>query len=153
MKKGSFYMALFFAILGLSGIIQSLTFRYWEAMILPAALSCMIFIAAIVEIVKELVNKPALGKDETKTYFTRDSVRAEARSAFWLIGWISAFMIAIWFFGFLIAVPLYSSSYLKWRKRNWLVAVMFALSADTIIYFVFEVVLRTELYRGLIFGS
>ena len=52
--KGSLFVAVFFLLLGLFGIIQSLTFRYWESMVLPLAISSLIFILAAVEVGKEL---------------------------------------------------------------------------------------------------
>ena len=52
--KGSFYVAIFFLLLGIFGIVQSLTFRYWESIVLPLATSSLIFILAAVEVGKEL---------------------------------------------------------------------------------------------------
>ena len=53
--KGGFWVALFFLALGLFGIIQSLTFGYWESMVLPLGISIIISILAAVEVARELL--------------------------------------------------------------------------------------------------
>jgi hypothetical protein len=151
--KGSFYLAVFFALLGLIGVLLSLTFHYLEAMTLPLALSVVILIVSIIEIIKELRHgstpvdgliKPALKMNEGKT---------STRSVFWLVGWMIAFAVICWVFGFLIAIPAFGFSYLMWRRRSWLVSAAFALIALAIIYLGFEVALKAELYRGWFFGG
>jgi len=50
-----------------------------------------------------------------------------------ILGWTTAFVLGIYLFGFRIAVPAFSLSYLKWRKRRWMVAIIYAVVALGII--------------------
>ena len=151
-RKGSFYLAIFFGLLGLFGIVQSLTFRYWEAMTLPLTLSSLIFVTAIIEVAKELRNKPTRPV-KIEAISVPHKEETDIGSVYRLLGWVVSFIACIWIFGFLIAIPLFAFSYLKWRNRSWLVSVTFAVSSIAIIFLAFEVALKTELYRGLIFGG
>lgn len=151
--KGSFYFAVFFLLLGLFGIIQSLTFEYWESILLPLAMSSIIFVMAIMEISRELRGRKTVqtGMEEKAQAATKTSV--ETRRFGTGVGWLVGFSLATYLFGFLIAIPLFGVSYLKWRGRSWLVAAIFAIATLAIIYGTFEFGFRAQLYRGLIFGA
>jgi hypothetical protein len=152
-RTGSFYVGVCFAVLGLIGVLMSLTFHYWEAMSLPLCLSIIILIAAIFEIRKELRSKSGFSDIKLGVSATKDKTKTDIRSVYLLLGWILAFVAVSWVFGFLIAIPVFSFSYLKWRKRSWLVSLAFALIALTTIYLVLEVGLKSELYRGWLFNG
>jgi hypothetical protein len=69
------------------------------------------------------------------------------------IGWIAAFTFAVLVVGFLVAMPLYMFLFMLLQGRFGLVksavtAVVFPLG----IWITFEVVLRYEIYRGLLFA-
>jgi hypothetical protein len=151
-RKGSFYLAVFFALLGLFGVLQSLNFHYREAMALPTILSSIILIISIIEIIKELRNKPVLSDSEAIAISRAGEEKTKTRPVYWLSGWMMVFVFISWFFGFLIAIPLFACSYLKWRRRSWLISISFAVISLAIIYSVFEVGLKTELYRGWLFA-
>ncbi len=151
--KGSLYVAIFFLLLGLYGIIQSLTFRYWESIVLPLAMSSLIFVMAAVEVVKELRRQDKRetaieGKPQTET-----KTRVEMSRLSLVFGWAAGFSLAIYLLGFLIAVPLFAFSYLKWRGRSWLTATIFAVVMLGFIYGAFELGLKAPLFKGLIFGG
>ena len=149
--KGSFWVAVFFLALGIFGIIQSLTFRYWESMVLPLAISIIIFILAAVEVVRELRRR---GKAAAAKATAEDSgAKAENRRLFLTLGWVAGFCLAIYLFGFYISIPTFAFAYLKWRKRSWLAAVIFAVALLVFSYAVFAIGLKVPLYKGLIFGA
>jgi hypothetical protein len=149
--KGSFWVALFFLALGLFGIIQSLTFRYWESMTLPLAVSIIIFILAAVELVRELLRRrEAAAARET----AEDSkTKAENRRLGLIFGWSAGFCLAVYLLGFYISIPIFAFAYLKWRRRSWLVAVIFAVVLLAFSYAVFAIGLKAPLYKGLAFGA
>jgi hypothetical protein len=152
-RRGSFYISVFFTLLGLAGIIQSLTFRYWEAMILPLILSILIFIAAAIEMIKEIAaGDRAVGQTDS-TPGKLNGSKSLTCSAILLPVWAGAFVLTIWLFGFLIAIPLFAFSYLKWRKRSWLISGLFAFLATVIPYLLFDIAINAPLYRGLVFGG
>jgi hypothetical protein len=148
--RGSLCAAIFFLLLGLYGIIQSLTFRYWESIVLPAAMSSIIFVMAAVEVSKELHRQ---GKQEKVKAGTEVKNRIELRRFGLVFGWAAAFMLGIYLLGFLIAVPLFAFTYLKWRGRSWLTAALFAVVMLAFIYGAFELGLKAPLFKGLIFGG
>ena len=95
--KGSLWVAVFFLIIGLYGLIQSLTFGYWESVALPAAVSGVMVLMASVEIGKELYSS---GKGETTSdgLKPRRDKREEIdfRRLGLIVGWIAAFMLCIY---------------------------------------------------------
>ena len=150
--KGGLCAAMFFLLLGLFGIMQSLTFGYWESIVLPLAMSSLIFVMAAVEVGRELRQ----GKRETaikEKPHTGTKNRVEVRRFILVFGWAAAFMLGTYLLGFRIAVPLFAFSYLKWRGRSWLTATVFAVVMLAFIYGAFELGLRAQLFKGLIFGG
>jgi hypothetical protein len=150
--KGNLLFAIFFMILGLAGIIQSLKFQYWEAITLPLALSSVISLGAAIEIIKILSKKPLSTETQLESEVAHPASVTKINPAIALMVWVAVFMLAVWTFGFLIVIPLFAFAYLKWRKRSWFVSISFAIIAVIIVYLVFELALRSELYRGLIFS-
>jgi uncharacterized protein YacL len=147
--KGSFWLAVFFLALGLFGIIQSLTFVYWESMVLPLAVSIIIFVLAGVEVVKELRRRGDGEKDTAKD----SEHKVENRRLGLILGWVAGFCLAIYLVGFYISIPVFTFAYLKWRRRSWLVAVIFTVVLLAFSYAVFAIGLKVPLYKGLIFGA
>ena len=146
-------MAVFFLLLGLYGIIQSLTFRYWESIVLPLAMSSLIFVMAVVEVGRELRRQDKRetaieGKPQTET-----KTRVEIRRFSLVFSWAAAFMLGTYLLGFRIAVPIFAFSYLKWRGRGWITATVFAVVMLAFIYGAFELGLKAPLFKGLIFGG
>ncbi len=151
--KGNLGVAVFFLLLGIFGITQSLTFRYWESMVLPLAISSLILILATVEVGKELMRRRE-GEVVTARKTAKDSKpKAENRRLGLIFGWAAGFSLAIYLLGFHIAVPLFAFSYLKWRGRSWLTATIFAVVMLGFIYGTFELGLKAPLFKGLIFGG
>jgi hypothetical protein len=152
-KEGSLGIAILFSLLGLFGIVQSLTFGYWESIVLPLVISSLVFILAAVEVGKEIRHQ-----DDTKTAIgqksgTRIKNGFEIRRLGLVFGWVAGFSLAIYLLGFHIAIPLFSFAYLKWRRRSWLAAAVFAIAALAFSYAVFVTGLKIPLYKGLIFGA
>ena len=148
--KGSFWVALFFLALGLFGIIQSLTFGYWESMVLPLGISIIISILAAVEVVRGLLKQREAAAKET----AKDSeTRAGNRRLGLILGWAAGFCLAVYLVGFYISIPVFAFAYLKWRRRSWLVAVIFAVALLAFSYAVFAIGLKVPLYKGLVFGA
>ena len=149
----SLYVAIFFLLLGLYGIIQSLTFRYWESIVLPLAMSSLIFIMAAVEVARELRRQDKRETAKEEKADTEIENRLEIRRLGLVFGWAAAFMLGAYLLGFRIAVPLFAFSYLKWRGGSWLTATVFAVVMLAFIYGAFELGLKAPLFKGLIFGG
>jgi len=148
--KGSFWVAAFFLALGIFGISQSLTFGYWESMVLPLGVSIVISVLAAVEVARELLKRREAAARETAE---KSQPKIESRRLFLVLGWVASFCLAVYLFGFYIATPTFAFAYLKWRKRSWLVALIFAVALLAFSYLVFVIGLKVPLYKGLVFGA
>lgn len=151
--KGGFGLAVFFLLLGIFGITQSLTFRYWESMVLPLAISSLIFILAAVDVVRELRRRDDGKKAAEEKPGTDSEAKIDIRRLGLVLGWVAGFCLAIYLLGFYIAIPAFALAYLKWRRRSWLAAAVFAVVTVVFIYAVFDIFLKVPLYKGIIFGA
>ncbi len=151
--KGSLYVAIFFLLLGLFGIVHSLTFHYWESTVLPLATSSLIFILAAVEVGRELYrrDKAETAMEDNRQTGTKNRFQISRLGS--VFGWAAGFSLVIYLLGFHIAVPLFAFFYLKWRGRSWLTAIIFAVVVLAFVYGVFELGLKAPLFKGLIFGG
>ncbi len=152
--KGSLPVALFFLLLGVYGLIQSLSFEYWESVALPAIVSGVIILMATVEVGKELYSLRKSGTPSADLKLPLIAANTTELRRFGLItAWVAAFMLGIYLFGFRIAIPLYTLSYLKWRGKHLLIAALFALAMLGFVYGVFELGLKASLFQGIVFGD
>lgn len=151
--KVSLCLAIFFLFLGLFGIAQSVTFHYWESMVLPLIVSSIISILASIEVVRELRRRDGKETVTPGKPVTGNTGRIEMRRFSLMLAWVLALMLGIYLFGFKIAVPVFAFSYLKWRGRSWLTATIFAAVALAVLYGIFELGLKAPLFKGLIFGG
>jgi hypothetical protein len=144
MKPSSYFLILILLTMALM-IGISLTFRYFESALLPVLVGSLVFVLAAVELWREVSAKDQSPKGKGEG----EGVGAGFGS---MLSWLFGFGAAIYLAGFLIALPLFFFLYLKWRKRSWGTAIAFAAITTLLIYLVFEMGFRTELWKGLIFG-
>jgi len=142
-----------FLLLGLFGIIQSLTFHFWESIALPLALSGVMTTAAAIEIAKELRHRESQAPGSAEASNQKKNNKEELERLWRGLGWVAGLMLAIYLVGFYITVPLFSLTYLKVRGRNWLVAIIFSVAMLVLLYGIFELSLNAHLFRGLLFGA
>ena len=150
--KGGLWMAVLFLVVGIYGLVQSLLFHEWESVSMPAAVSGVIVVMALIEIVKELrvlSARAGAAEAEGAGLFPPGALRRLGI----IVGWIGALMLGTYFIGFRIAVPLFAFAYLKWRKRRWLTAVVFAGVMLGVLYGAFELGLKAQLLQGVVFGD
>ena len=152
--KGGFWVAVFFLALGVFGIVQSLTFGYGESLVLPLGISAIITVLAAVEIVRELRRRGDKGEAAPeKEAGGGAGEKADPRRLGVVLGWAAGFCLAVFLLGFYIAIPAFALAYLKWRRRSWLTAAIFAAAITAFSYAVFDIGLNAGLYRGLVFGG
>ena len=68
-----------------------------------------------------------------------------------MLGWVLGFPLAIYLFGFLVAIPVFILGFIKLRGRSWAIAVTIAAITTVIIYGIFELGLKSDLWEGLVF--
>ena len=99
---------------------------------------------------KELLERRGAAARET----AEDSgAKAENRRLGLILGWAAGFCLAVYLLGFYISIPVFAFAYLKWRRRGWLAAAIFAIALLAFSYAVFAIGLKVPLYKGLIFGA
>ena len=68
--------------------------------------------------------------------------------------WVAGFAAALVLIGILCAVPLYVFGAMRWRgRRRFLACLAGGVGATLLVWLLFAVVLRLELYRGVLFGG
>jgi hypothetical protein len=102
----------------------------------------LVFVLAAIAFIRELRSKKE----------TRGAEEATPLSAYWQTGaWIGGLALAIYIIGFLISIPLFIMLYLKRKGSGWLKSIIVAGVTTAFLYLAFEVALRVDLYRGLLF--
>lgn len=131
-------------------LVMSSRFAYTQAKLGPLAVSIIVLVLAIVQLIKELrkyANEKLNLKEETLSSDARGDYIGFASEA----GWIGGFIIAIYLLGFYVAVPLFSLVYMKSHQARWIPAISVALLTLAFIYLIFIRILDFRLYGGLVF--
>jgi len=132
----------------------SLSFHYFEALLAPLLLSIAIFILAAIELRKELVSEDKTTQGVANTIpMGRVQDRTALRRFGMALGWMGGLILGIYILGFFLSILLFAFTYVKLRGRDWLRATIFAVSLTLILYLIFEMGLRSQLFRGLLFGA
>jgi 4-hydroxybenzoate polyprenyltransferase len=151
--KGNVVVAVFFLLLGIYGAVQSLAFNHWESIILPAGTSFAILSMAAIEVFRELRLRNKRGKQTEAFLETEDENRIRLSQIGLIVGWAAGFTVGVYLLGFRITIPVFALSYLKWRGRSWVTAILFAFIALALLWGGFEIGLKAPLYEGLVFGA
>ena len=150
--KPSTYFVLFLILLMLAIIWISLGNSYLELKLLPLSYSSIILVLAAVQLCREVRQSRA---DTAANRLPQQEIDTSQRryrlgSALALI---SGFALSIYLLGFLIAIAVFSLSYLKLHKRGWIISIVYTVIVLVFVYGIFEFGLNARLYRGLIFGG
>ncbi len=142
LRPGSYFL-IFVMMLSLAVALGTLSLRYQSIKILPMIIGGLIFVLAGIALVRDLISK----KD------TRGPEEETPLSIYWRTGlWILALALGIYIIGFLIAIPIFIILYLKKHDTKWLKSIIVGAITTTLLYLAFEVALKVDLYRGLLFS-
>lgn len=142
LKPGSYFL-IFIMALSLAVALGTLSLRYQSTKILPMIISGLIFVLAAIALIRDLLSK----KD------TRGPEEETPLNVYWRTGiWILALAMGIWILGFLIAIPIFIILYLLKHDTKWLKSIVVGCITSTLLYLAFEVALKVDLYRGLLFS-
>jgi fatty acid desaturase len=145
-------------LLMLFSIGTSISFRRYEAMLAPLLLSITIFILGLIELVREMrtedkVLQPSEEDEELPPSVVAGAVKGSEMGRFAVaLGWIGGFALGIYVIGFFLSILVFAVSYLKVRGRSWLSSAAFAVIFTAVLYAIFAVGFKAQLYRGLVFG-
>ena len=152
--KPSSYFLIVLLVIAIVALVYGLTFPTMKAKLVPIVISGIILVLASIELVREL---RAGVKAQPETEADPEAVLAGTKQEFYRylvgLGWMAALAAGIYLVGFLIAVPLFVVAYLKLNSRRWLISIGMAAAVAIFIYGIFVVVLRVDLYPGLVFGG
>ena len=129
---------------------------YWNAKMssVPLMASGIILLLGAIQLRKELLGARKAHPDTKKI----DESNVTEGREMWqysivFIWWVS-FVLITYLFGFLVAIPLLALSFVRFRgHRGWLKSMEVAAIAEISIYVIFVVVMKIELYRGVLLGG
>lgn len=148
-SKGIFYFLILILFIGLLGVAESIRFRKFEAVLWPLVMTSIISGLTAIELGRELfAKKPEKPGEEHENQSHFEWNRFGS-----IMGWLTSFFLGIYFLGFFIAIPFFVFSYSKRKRESWFTSCVFAIAAVVFTYGLFEVGLRSPLYRGIIFGG
>ena len=143
-KGNAYFLILILAVILLI-VILSLTMKAFDSKLLPVLIGSVTFILAAMELVRELKSGKTVTEDKKATAGV-----AERRGYLISSIWIGGFFLIVYVLGFNIATALFVLTYMKKQGTGWLAAASFAVVTTAIIYGLFELILKVELYRGLL---
>ncbi len=150
--RGSSWVLIVIMVVMLVVIISSLRMEYFESKLLPIIIGSVVFVLAAIALWRELL---AGGKSRA-TVTGGETTREEETGVGWLRyllagAWVVGFFLAIYLLGFIIAIPLFILSYMKSHGTGWLTTIIFTILTPVLIYGIFELALKVDLYPGLLF--
>ena len=151
--RGISYFYLIIMVIMLVIIGLSLRMEYFASKLLPLVFSSTVFVLAAIGLGREILTKEksgatVAGGEAGKQEESRESWRGSLVAG----AWVAGFFLVIYLLGFIIAIPLFVLSYMKLHGTRWVVAIVFAVLASALIYGGFELALKVNLYKGLVFG-
>ena len=151
--RGSSYFLMIIMAVMLTVIISSLRMEYLASKLLPLIIGGFVFILAAVALWREIV---ARGRPEAAVTGEAQTMEQEAGVGlrrYLLAGaWVLGFFLAIYLAGFIIAIPLFILAYMKSHGTGWLATIIFTVLTPVLIYGIFELALKVDLYPGLLFA-
>lgn len=149
--RGEAYFLVTIITVILVVIISSLFMEHFESKLVPILVGVTVLGLAATALVKEISVR---GQRETST---REEAVGEEPNARWFryligIGWLLGYFLSIYLLGFILAISLFSLSYMILHGTKWLVAIVLAILLPALAYSFFELLLVIELYPGLIFA-
>ena len=137
-------MAIMVVFLGLA-----LAMEHSSAKMIPLIIGSLSFGIAAIGLARVLWGKT---KPETIDETGGEEEATESWRQYLAVGALGVgFYLVIYLLGFFIAIALFIPSTMKFRGTSWLVTIIFTIITPAIIYGLFELALRVELYRGLLF--
>ena len=153
-SKGNAYFLIIIMVIMLAIIIQALRMEFYTSKLLPLILGTTVFILAAIGLAQEFMaeRKPEAPPDTAAPVDVVDKVEPGLRQHLPIASWIFGLALAIYLFGFIITIPVFIIAYMKSQGVRWLITILSAVLMTAFIYGGFAVLLRVELYRGLLFS-
>jgi len=130
----------------------SLTYPAVKTKLVPGTVSGLVFVLAGIQLWKELSQRERPDKESKPDAIDEESPESgvEWRENLVAFVWLSGFLVAIYLLGFLTSILLFIFLYMKLNRRGWTSSIITAVLATALIYLIFVVVLRADLFPGII---
>jgi bacteriorhodopsin len=147
--RSSIYSLIVVIVLMVAVIGLSLRLAYFASKLLPVVIASMVLLLAVIDLVMEIKaeHSPKAPETAAKTG-AGGKTGVKASKYFRYVSWLVGFSLAIYMVGFLIAIPLFVGAYMKRHGSHWLGTVTTAILYTGIIYAVFDLALKADLYKG-----
>lgn len=165
-KKAEIIFSLFLLLMFLTSVIIAISYdrqtRMFPLIIgVPGLILCVILFSSyyIPAVSKRLTtikqkeffkanDKEEQEDDEKKKKEFKKVSLKELNITIWIIG----LLIIIYILGFMITIPLFIFLFLKFReKENLIISILFSVSSWVVIYIMFILILKAQLYGGIFF--
>lgn len=145
------YFLFLMFLLALFIFINSLSFPYRDARLVPVLASTVIMAMMLIEIIRKFRGQVKVLPGEEKAE-AGNKDKGEWSKLARLMGWVGGLLVGIYVLGFMFAIPLFLLAYLKSQGRSWLIAVTFSVSITATIYVIFVIAAGIMFPAGLIFA-
>ncbi len=150
--SGTSYTLISIMLLTVVATVFALQLHYFASRILPLIYSGIVFTLSGVALWRE-IRKNRNPRSRTSSGIGNDCDALSTAKfheflpfVFWTIG----FCVGIYLLGFTISMALFIASYMKIHGSNWRGSLVVAIVFAGIIHLVFNILLQSDLYRGLI---
>jgi hypothetical protein len=155
MKKmtGDSYLLIGIMVCTLAFGFISLTYPELKTKLVPGTVSGIVFVLAGIQLGKELSKKEKERSDkQTKADADDDFSEAPTEWRENMVGfaWLAGFLVGIYLVGFVIGILFFVFLFMKLNRFGWMRSIITAVLATATIYVVFIVVLRANLFTGII---
>lgn len=147
--SGTAYTYLVIMLVMIVLVVSSLELSYFASKLLPVAFAIIVFILSGVALGKDIQTrrKP---KDSSCKIVTRAPPAEEIKGYLPIAAWIIGFSVGIYLVGFIIASVVFVGAYMKSHRSSWLASIITAIVCAGIIHFVFNTLLQSNLWPGII---
>ena len=156
MKKmtGDAYVAI--GIMGVALLFGCSSFAYpsLKSKLLPAVVSWFMFILAGIQLKNEIFSKKDQKNTAERINEEWDSSDTESvewwRKNIMVFCWLIGLFLFTYLFGFIIGIVIFVFAFLKFNQIKWVNTIITTLISSLLIYIVFVVVLKANLFKGII---
>lgn len=147
--NGIIYAYIAIIIFVLVIFYQTLHLYYLTSKIIPFILCMVVFILTIAGIVNEFckIKTDGIDKKCVEEQPRNKSQKSMLECALYVF--ILAFLI--YALGFLMAMPIFMLAYIKYNGGSWVESIITAIVVSGMVYTIFDLILRTDLYHGKVF--
>lgn len=145
------YVYIVIEVILLIIIASSLMMEYLTSKLLPLLVSSLAFVLVATGLAKEIKggNKPREARtgDETSGW---EKTGETGRGYLINSAWLGGFTLSIYLLGFIVTIPAFVLSYMKWLGTSWLAAFVYTVITTLLVFAIFELALKVQLYRGIL---